>query len=58
MAKLDQRKTPYLDALKKYTKSGITPFDVPGHHMGGVSNKLKDYLGDTVYLSDVNAPSG
>ena len=58
MAKLDQRKTPYLDALKKYTKSGITPFDVPGHHMGGVSNKLKDYLGDTVYLSDVNAPYG
>ncbi len=58
MSKLDQRKTPYLDALKKYVNSDVLPLDVPGHHMGNVSNKLKSYLGDIVYRSDVNAPIG
>ncbi len=58
MSKLDQRKTPYLDALKKYVNSDVLPLDVPGHHMGNVSNKLKSFVGDTVFRSDVNAPIG
>ena len=58
MSKLDQRKTPYLDALKKYVNSDVLPLDVPGHHMGNVSNKLKSYLGDMTFRSDVNAPIG
>ena len=33
MAKLDQSKTPYVDALKKYVSDDVSPFDVPGHHM-------------------------
>ena len=33
---LDQNKTPYLDALKKYISEEVAPFDVPGHHMGNV----------------------
>lgn len=58
MDKLDQNKTPYLDALKKYVNSDILPLDVPGHHMGNVSNKLKSYIGDMLYRSDINAPIG
>ena len=41
MKKLDQTKTPYLDALKKYVSQDVLPLDVPGHHMGNVQNKFK-----------------
>lgn len=58
MEKLDQAKTPFLDALKKYMEEDISPFDVPGHHMGNVPNKLKDLIGDEVFKADVNAPRG
>ncbi len=58
MSKLDQRQTPYFDALKKYVNSDVLPLDVPGHHMGNVSNKLKSFLGDMTYRVDVNAPIG
>lgn len=58
MEKLDQRKAPYLDALKEYVDSDILPLDVPGHHMGNVSNDLKDYIGQKLYRCDVNAPIG
>ena len=58
MSKLNQNKTPYLDALKKYVSEDILPFDVPGHHMGNVSNKFKSFIGDSLYRSDINAPIG
>lgn len=58
MKKLNQNKTPYLDALKKYTSSDVVPFDVPGHHMGNVANKLKTFLGQQTFRADVNAPIG
>ena len=58
MAKLDQTKTPYLDALKKYVSQDVLPLDVPGHHMGNVKNDLKDFLGNQLYRCDVNAPIG
>lgn len=58
MKKLDQTKTPYLDALKKYVSQDVLPLDVPGHHMGNVQNKLKSFLGDQLFRSDVNAPIG
>lgn len=58
MNKLNQRKTPFLDAVKFAVENTVSPLDVPGHHMGNVSNKLKDYLGDIVFKSDVNAPYG
>ncbi|HBF68861.1 MAG TPA: agmatine deiminase [Firmicutes bacterium] len=58
MKKINQNSTPYLDALKKYVNSNIAPFDVPGHHMGNVPNKLKSFLGDMVFKADVNAPIG
>ena len=58
MHKLNQKKTPYLTALKKYLSEGISPFDVPGHHMGNTPNKLKDFLGKKVFEADINAPIG
>lgn len=58
MSKLDQNRTPYLDALKKYVSTDVVPFDVPGHHMGNVANKLKTFIGDELYRCDVNAPIG
>ena len=58
MSKLDQNKTPYLDALKKYVKEDVLPLDVPGHHMGNVSNKFKSFIGDQLYRCDINAPIG
>lgn len=58
MSILNQNKTPYLDALKKYLSKDVSPFDVPGHHMGNAENKLKDFLGKKVFEADVNAPIG
>ena len=58
MAKLDQKKTPYLDALKKYISRDTAQLDVPGHQKGNVSNKLKDYLGGPLFENDINAPIG
>ena len=58
MKKLDQNKTPYLDALKKYVSEDVLPLDVPGHHMGNVQNKFKDFIGDQLYRCDINAPIG
>ena len=58
MAKLDQTKTPFLDALKEYSERGVTPFDVPGHHMGNIDNKATELFGHSLYKCDVNAPIG
>lgn len=58
MSKLNQNKTPYLDALKKYVSSDVLPLDVPGHHMGNVPNKFKSFVGDQLYRCDINAPIG
>lgn len=58
MKKLTQNQTPYLDALKKYVSTNVSSFDVPGHHLGNVSNDLKTYLGDELFKADVNAPIG
>ncbi|MCR5787230.1 MAG: aminotransferase class I/II-fold pyridoxal phosphate-dependent enzyme [Acholeplasmatales bacterium] len=55
---MNQNQTPYLDALKKYVNDNVSPFDVPGHHMGNAKNDFKDYVGQMTYTVDVNAPRG
>ena len=50
--------TPFVDALEKYIEEGISPFDVPGHHMGNVKNKMSSLIGRKAYICDVNAPIG
>jgi lysine decarboxylase len=58
MGKLDQSKTPYIDALKKYVSEDVSPFDVPGHHMGNIDNAATELFGHELYRCDVNAPLG
>jgi len=58
MKKLDQNKTPYLDALKRYVDSNIAQLDVPGHQKGNIPSKLKSLVGKSVYECDINAPVG
>lgn len=58
MGKLDQRRTPFLDCLKRYVKKDVVPFDVPGHHMGNINNKATAFFGKKLYRCDVNAPIG
>ena len=45
MAKLDQRRTPVLDSIKRYASKDVVPFDVPGHHMGNIENKATKLFG-------------
>lgn len=56
--KLDQKKTPFIDAIKKYIAEDVTPFDVPGHHMGNIDNAATELFGHQVYRCDLNAPIG
>lgn len=58
MNKLDQRRTPFIDCIKKYVKKDVVPFDVPGHHMGNIDNKAIRLLGKKLYRLDINAPIG
>ncbi len=58
MDRFEQNKTPYLDALKDYANTDVLPLDVPGHHLGNVSNDLKDFIGKKTFRCDVNAPIG
>ncbi|MGG0658446.1 aminotransferase class I/II-fold pyridoxal phosphate-dependent enzyme [Rummeliibacillus pycnus] len=52
---ITQERMPLFDALVKYAKKNITPFDVPGHKMGAQSNPLKNVLGEMTMKMDVNS---
>lgn len=54
----DRLKTPFIDALEKYIEEDVSPFDVPGHHMGNVQNRATELLGEKLYRCDVNSPIG
>ena len=53
-----QNRAPYVEALRKYISENVSPFDVPGHHMGNVENEFTKLVGHQTYRSDVNAPIG
>ena len=57
---MDKRdsQTPFVSALKNYVNEGISPFDVPGHHMGNIKNEMTALIGKKTYQCDVNAPYG
>ena len=42
--KLEERE-PFLEACLKYMNSNPTPFDVPGHKMGRLTNDLVKFAG-------------
>ena len=58
MAKLDQRRTPFLDSIKRYASKDVVPFDVPGHHMGNIENKATKLFGKKLFRLDVTSPIG
>ena len=68
MTSLDQKATPYLDALAAYVHAGTVSFHTPGHkHGAGAHERLRSLIGDDVFkidltqvpgLDDLNAPRG
>ncbi|MDY6093916.1 MAG: aminotransferase class I/II-fold pyridoxal phosphate-dependent enzyme, partial [Candidatus Enteromonas sp.] len=58
MEKFLEQETPFLDALETYVSASVSPFDVPGHHMGNLSTRGNRVLGERAYRCDVNAPIG
>ena len=58
MAKFDQNRAPYVDALKTYISRNAAQLDVPGHQQGNIDTKLKEVIGQEVFKCDVNAPIG
>lgn len=52
---INQLNTPLIDALKKYSESNTTPFDVPGHKFGKGSKELQDLFGSNLMKLDVNS---
>lgn len=54
MYRLDQTKTPLLDALLKYVLNDTKAFHVPGHKKGqGMPPKFKEFIGTNVASIDV-----
>ncbi|SHK19095.1 Arginine/lysine/ornithine decarboxylase [Anaerobranca californiensis DSM 14826] len=55
MKDINQNQTPLFTALKEYSKSGIVPFDVPGHKQGRGIKEFTEYVGTTIMELDVNS---
>ena len=52
---MDQSRAPIHEALEKFRKKRVGPFDVPGHKRGRGNKELKDFLGETCVGIDVNS---
>lgn len=55
MYKLDQTRAPLLEALERFRKMRIVPFDVPGHKRGRGNPELTAFLGEECVGIDVNS---
>ena len=55
MYRLDQNKAPVYEALQKFRKNRIVPFDVPGHKRGRGNPELTELLGQQCVGLDVNS---
>jgi arginine decarboxylase len=53
--KLSQERAPLFEALNKFKKMRIVPFDVPGHKRGKGNQPLRDFLGANCLAVDVNS---
>ena len=45
MAKLDQTRAPIYEALSRFQRERVVPFDVPGHKRGKGNPDLTAFLG-------------
>lgn len=50
-----QKKAPIYDALLKFKRKRVVPFDVPGHKRGRGNPELADLLGEKCVSLDVNS---
>lgn len=50
-----QRAAPIYDALQKFKKMRVVPFDVPGHKRGKGNPELTEFLGENCLTVDVNS---
>ena len=51
----NQKKAPIYEALEKFRKQRIVPFDVPGHKRGRGNPELVELLGEKCVRLDVNS---
>jgi len=52
---MDQNRMPIYEALQRFKKDRIVPFDVPGHKRGKGNRELTDFLGEKCLTVDVNS---
>ena len=52
---LSQERAPIYEALEKFQKMRVVPFDVPGHKRGRGNPELTALLGETCMRMDVNS---
>ena len=52
---LNQQRIPIYEALNKFKKERIVPFDVPGHKRGKGNLELTEFLGEKCMTVDVNS---
>ena len=55
MTRLDQKRTPLFDAVKRYVEEKVIPFDVPGHKHGNGLPELVEYIGERALQMDANS---
>ena len=55
MKKLTQEQAPIYEALERFRKMRVVPFDVPGHKRGRGNPELVALLGETCVQMDVNS---
>ncbi len=55
MKKLTQEQAPIYEALERFRKMRVVPFDVPGHKRGRGNPELAALLGETCVQMDVNS---
>ena len=55
MSNLSNESMPIYEALNRYKKMRIVPFDVPGHKRGKGNKELTEFLGESCLTVDVNS---
>ena len=54
-ASMDQSRAPIVDALRRFQRMRVVPFDVPGHKRGRGNPDLTEFLGEKCMSVDVNS---
>ena len=55
MSELSQVNAPIYEALRKFRRMRVVPFDVPGHKRGRGNMELTEFLGEDCMNVDVNS---